>query len=231
MRQSKTKKKEHAALNFFEPIILYLVLFFRGFNHGAVFGADGVDKVIPFSASMELSRLLYHSIPALALIWYLVIKKKCIAFTQNDLKPKNKDLFSFLVSFPLLLLTGAIVAHISAEYGGLAPPRMETPVNITGWIVLIVSCTATGYLEESFFRFYLLQKLKEWISIKYIRIIFSVFLFAVCHAYAGPFGILNAIIAGIFLCIVFERWKSLHGIALAHGFYNFCVYLLMNIEI
>jgi membrane protease YdiL (CAAX protease family) len=44
--------------------------------------------------------------------------------------------------------------------------------------------------------------------------------------YEGPWGFLNAALAGTALAFVFLRYGSLHGIALAHGLYNLFAYAL-----
>jgi membrane protease YdiL (CAAX protease family) len=51
-------------------------------------------------------------------------------------------------------------------------------------------------------------------------------LFSVCHLYEGPWGFLNAAISGILLAFIFLRYRSIHGIALAHGLYNVFVYAM-----
>jgi len=53
-------------------------------------------------------------------------------------------------------------------------------------------------------------------------------LFSLCHVYEGPWGILNAVLAGIILSLLFIRFRSLHGIAWAHGAYNIFVYTMGN---
>jgi membrane protease YdiL (CAAX protease family) len=91
---------------------------------------------------------------------------------------------------------------------------------------MLFSCLSTGYLEEGFFRFYLLSKLGET-GIKNGTLVFvSTLLFSVCHIYEGPWGMLNAVLAGTFLSLMFLHFRSLHGIALAHGLYNAFVYAL-----
>jgi hypothetical protein len=44
--------------------------------------------------------------------------------------------------------------------------------------------------------------------------------------YEGPWGVLNAVLAATLLSFLFLHFKSLHGIALAHGLYNAFVYAL-----
>jgi membrane protease YdiL (CAAX protease family) len=104
---------------------------------------------------------------------------------------------------------------------------------------MVVSCLGTGYLEESYFRYYLLSKLDDIIdeaSYKanaslprvIMTVCFSTFLFSVCHIYEGPWGIVNSSLAGALLSALFIRFKSLHGIAWAHGAYNIFVYVMGN---
>jgi membrane protease YdiL (CAAX protease family) len=93
---------------------------------------------------------------------------------------------------------------------------------------MILSCLGTGYLEESYFRYYLLIKLEIPVPNAAMRAALSTALFSLCHMYEGPWGILNAVIAGLFLSALFVRFRSLHGVALAHAFYNMFVYVMGN---
>jgi membrane protease YdiL (CAAX protease family) len=211
---------------FFEPLILYLVLFFPGFSIG-LGGVDALSEGAPFSWVRELSRTLSYILPALALIWYMILTKKSLRFSARKLKPKINDAFSFFWGFPGLIVIGVGISLIVTRVSPFSVPGVQAPVNAAGWIVMVFSCIGTGYLEESFFRFYLLQKLKEWVPFTPVRLIFPVLLFALCHAYEGPWGMLNAVLAGLLLSIVFERYRALHGIAIAHAFYNVFVYIMM----
>ena len=208
---------------FLEPIILYLVLFFPGLTSGYI----PAEAIITFSAFRELARLFTYVIPALALIWYLILEKNSLPLSMRDIRIKKADGISFIIGLPLLILAGAFVSLLMNKINpDLALPAVQAPENITGWIILAVSCTGTGYLEESFFRFYLLQKLYEWIPSGWIRVLFSVLLFALCHAYEGPWGILNAAIAGLILSILFMRYRTIHGIVWSHACYNAFVYVM-----
>jgi membrane protease YdiL (CAAX protease family) len=57
-------------------------------------------------------------------------------------------------------------------------------------------------------------------------VVFSTFLFSLCHIYEGPGGFINSILAGILLSALFIRYRSLHGVAWAHGAYNIFVYVM-----
>jgi membrane protease YdiL (CAAX protease family) len=103
---------------------------------------------------------------------------------------------------------------------------VEPPGNVLGWIIMAFSCIGTGYLEESYFRYYLLTKLQTRLPSPAARMIISTVLFSFCHIYEGPWGILNAVLAGLFLSMLFIRYRSIHGIAWAHGAYNIFVYIM-----
>ncbi|MDR1420851.1 MAG: CPBP family intramembrane metalloprotease [Treponema sp.] len=201
-----------------EPLILYFVLFLSGFFPRPVPGFAG------FSVSSELARIFLYNIPSLALIWYLLFRVKSLREWGLGL-PGPKDLFSLAAAFPGMVLTGFTISAVSSLFPGVPEHfRVEAPGTMSGWLVLIFSCLSTGYLEESFFRFYLHRKLEDH-GIRPGRIILmSTLLFSICHIYEGPWGCLNAVIAGFLLSFVFVRFESLHGIAFAHGLYNIFVY-------
>ncbi|MFP3041644.1 CPBP family intramembrane metalloprotease [Treponema primitia] len=94
---------------------------------------------------------------------------------------------------------------------------------------MILSCLSTGYLEESYFRFYLFTRFKQGGVSPVKAMIVSSILFALCHVYEGPLGALNALLAGLLLFFIFSRRRSLHGIAWAHGAYNIFVYVMAGI--
>ena len=204
---------------YFEVLILYIVLFVAG----SVAQAGGM---ISFSVTEELSRLFLYSIPSLALIWYLLLKVKRLKKWGIDL-PGKKDLFAGLISLPSLLLIGFAIAFVTSQFGGTPVEEgPDLPSSVPGWIILFVSCISTGYLEESFFRFYILSRREELKLSVTSALLFSTMAFSACHIYEGPWGFLNSFLAGILLCFIFLRYKSLHGIAIAHGLYNFIAYAL-----
>jgi membrane protease YdiL (CAAX protease family) len=182
--------------------------------------------LIVFSAEREAARILLYNIPSFALIWYLLLQKKKIADWGVD-RPRREDLYSLLIALPGLLLIGLTISLVSPLFQDMpAVPVLSAPVNIPGWIVLVLSCLSTGYLEESYFRFYLLTRLGG-LGVKTGKALgFSVLFFALCHIYEGPWGVLNAVLAGALLALIFLRYRSLHGISLAHGLYNVFVYAL-----
>ena len=217
-----------------ESIILFFVLFFPGIYASGFSARPDTIETIPFSMMRELGRTVTYSIPSLALLWYLAsdkmpLKKKCL-FSLKRKPLLRRDFFVFGTGLAGLIFIGVsisiLVSIVSQAYGLPLPPRVEAPGNILGWIVMIFACLGTGYLEESYFRYYLLTKLRKALPNTTVRVFFSTFLFAICHMYEGPWGVLNAALAGIFLSVLFIRYRSFHGITWAHAAYNMFVYTM-----
>jgi membrane protease YdiL (CAAX protease family) len=201
--------------------LIYAVLFFPGLNYG-----EAPSGVIAFSVIRELSRVFGYNIPALLLIWYLSYLKN--HFWRPPPRPGPGDLASLGMAFPFLAAAGFLVSLGSSFFARFpAAPVPEAPQGLVQWLIAVLSCLSTGYLEETYFRSYLLTRLEEAGVPFALGLVFSGVLFSFCHAYEGPWGILNAALAGTLLCLVYRRYRSLHGIAWAHGMYNMLVYLLL----
>ncbi|MCL2805314.1 MAG: CPBP family intramembrane metalloprotease [Treponema sp.] len=196
---------------YIEALILYIILFFSGSG-----SAEGI--------SSQIMRILLFFIPSIALIWYLLSRNWKIEYWI--VRPRKKDLFAALITFPVLLATGSVIALISSITSGSAALSISSPDTFAGWLVLCISIILAAYLEESFFRFYLLSKRKEMNLSSPAALALSTALFAVCHIYEGPWGFLNAVISGLFLGFVFLRYNTFHGIAIAHGLYNITAYVI-----
>ncbi|MCL2244188.1 MAG: CPBP family intramembrane metalloprotease [Treponema sp.] len=207
---------------YIEALIIYAVLFFSGSTGLFIRGVEG------FSNTAELTRLLTYTIPSLALIWYLLLKVKKIK--DWNIKPCFNDLVSGIITFPCLLITGFAVAVMASNLSGnSAYISPYFPSSVPGWAILSVSCIVSAYLEESFFRFYILSRREEMHLNSAMALVFSVALFSICHIYEGPWGFLNSVFAGTILAFIFLRYNSLHGAAIAHGFYNIAVYAIYAI--
>ena len=223
-----------------EPLILYFVLFFPGVFSNGISVDISSTGTIPFSAIRELGRTLTYTIPSLALLWYLVFRvQDRKELKAQDLfpaikKPGKRDFFAFIIGIPGLILIGIVISCLISflsNYQGLALPlKVEAPVGILGWAVMVFSCIGTGYLEEGYFRYYLTIKLESSLSSPVLRTMLSTVLFSLCHIYEGPWGILNAVLAGLLLSVLFIRFRALHGIAWAHSAYNVFVYIMGTVN-
>ena len=224
---------------YIEAVILYILLFFSG--SAAIFTTD------EFSVTTELAKISIYYIPSIALIWYLIcrakereiamageavdLKSSFFMIEQFKFKPGKNDLISALIALPCLLLTGFFITWISVISGNTTQVILYSPSTAAQWVILCLSLIFSAYLEESYFRFYLLSGRKELGLNNPGILILSVSLFSICHLYGGFWSFLNAAISGTVLCLIFLKYKSLHGIAIAHGLYNisaFILYAVMN---
>ena len=181
--------------------------------------------VTDFSVTAELVNIFSYLLPSLALIWYLIYKARKIELWA--VKPGKKDILSFFIIFPSLLITGIIVTFTGVYIGGNSSQiALKSPSSVIEWVFLSITCLLSAYLEESYFRYYLLTK-KEELNLNAASALgVSVVMFSICHIYEGPWGFMNAVISGTILGFVFLRYYSLHGIAIAHAFYNISIYVI-----
>jgi membrane protease YdiL (CAAX protease family) len=202
---------------YIEALLLYVVLFFSGST--GLFTYVGES----FSILAVLVRTASYTIPSLALIWYLLLRVRKLR--DWGIAPCIKDLISCVIALPCLLLAGFFIASVSHIVGGSpAQVPLNFPSTRLGWAALSSSCVFSAYLEESFFRFYILSRRDELKLNAMSALVVSVALFSICHLYEGPWGFLNSIISGTVLAFVFLRYHSLHGIAIAHSLYNIFIY-------
>jgi membrane protease YdiL (CAAX protease family) len=208
---------------YLEAIILYIVLFL---SSSASFLINGPQSGTQgFSVTAAFSGIFLRSIPSLVLIWFLLLKKK--GFKDWGIRPGLKDLISGLITLPCLLIIGFTVTYISSIIGESSLQiTLVSPSGGPEWIILGISCIFAAYLEESFFRFYLLSRRNEFKLTAVYALVFSVALFSICHIYEGPWGFLNAVLSSTLLCFMFLRYKSIHGISIAHAMYNIAVYVI-----
>jgi membrane protease YdiL (CAAX protease family) len=187
--------------------------------------AEILSSVTAFSSFRELNRILAYNLPALALIWYLLLGRE--AKKVKAPRFSRRDLWSILAALPALLLTALGVSLAASLFSAIpgGSPLESPPAKISAWVLTILSCLSTGYLEETFFRYYLYKRLTLFGLDAPRFILVSAALFSLCHLYEGPWGTMNACFAGLLLALIFVRFRALHGIALAHGLYNLLVYI------
>ncbi|MDR0302065.1 MAG: CPBP family intramembrane metalloprotease [Treponema sp.] len=211
---------------YLEAIILYVVVFLSGSASFLINGPPaGAEVQAGFPVTATLAGIMLRSIPSLALIWFLLLKNKKLK--DWGIKPGIKDLVSCIYTLPCLLIIGFTVTFVSSKVGEASLQiTLVSPSNAFEWIILCLSCILAAYLEESFFRFYLLSRRNEFKLSAVWALSLSVTLFSICHIYEGPWGFLNAVLSSILLCFMFLRYKSIHGISIAHAMYNIAVYVI-----
>ncbi|GHT73378.1 hypothetical protein FACS1894124_1650 [Spirochaetia bacterium] len=215
-------QKEETVNSLLEPFIIYAVLFFPGFISGGGIAGDP-EAPVQFSVMQELARIAGYNIPSFLLIWYLSFLNRRKPF---PVKVQSADFLSLAIALPGLLGIGLALYHITPVFTP-APPviTIAAPHGTAAILVMILSCFTTGYLEETYFRHYLLTWFRNQGLHPVLGIGISVLLFSLCHVYEGLWGVLNAALAGTLLALVYKRYGRLHGLAWAHGLYNAFVYV------
>lgn len=198
--------------------MLFWLLFLPGISlPEAAYGA------FPFDSAEELSRVLLHDLPALALV--LFVSRGSLP-EDPFAQPKRSDALYAAGGFVALVLISSTAGYASSFFPGeAAGGYLEAPTDFAGWAAALASCAVTGYLEESYFRAYLLRKLESFGVARFRAIFISVALFSLCHLYEGAWGILNATLAGAALSFLFLRSGTVHAAAWAHAAYNMFVYV------
>ena len=211
-----------------EPIILFMVFFLPGF----ISQTQVVDGSVFNSAWFNFIYII-TVIPQILLILYLIGKKpKDKIPLYGVTKIKKIDLVYSLLYFAgimIIIIGTGIISTIITDFGYSS--YTELPLwkfdNKELIPLIFLTCMATGYSEELFFRSYLLTEFhlpgKEIYAVTG-----SSLLFALGHIYQGLPGFLGTFAIGIFLASIFIRKRRLHTIAIAHGLYNFTVLMISS---
>jgi hypothetical protein len=199
-----------------EALLLYCILFLPG-----ALRQEPSPEPAVFSIRHELIRIAAYNLPALALIGYMWRRNRALPL------PSRGDLLAFLWALPSLILSGVSISMAAARFPGQSPgAAIGAPGGAAGMAVMFFSCLCTGYLEESYFRYYLGEKIREMGLGAWVFMLISASLFTLCHLHQGPWGTLNSLLAALILGLIYIRFRCLHGLALAHVFYNAVVYLV-----
>lgn len=200
--------------------MLFWLLFLSGISTPGVGAAP-----LPFDASREMAGILFFDAPAILLLLYLAktTARRPVEWLRG---PKRIDLLVAAAASVALALVAAGIGLIAAAVEGAPPNFLARPGDPLGWTAAAATCLSTGYLEEVFFRAYLRDRLRDAGIDGPRAIAVSVSLFAVCHLYEGPWGLLNALCAALLLTAAFAFRRSVHAPAWAHGAYNLFAYVM-----
>ncbi|MDR2471059.1 MAG: CPBP family intramembrane metalloprotease [Treponema sp.] len=175
------------------------------------------------SSPEEIRYTLFWRLPAIILLLLLLGEKASPGLSGPQ---RRRGLAALGIAFPSLFLTGFLVSLGPALSGRFPPVPVPRPSGAAAWISAVLLSLAAGFLEEGYFRVYLPRRCGEAGLGPGRCLLVPAFLFALCHAWEGPWGVLNALLSALLLALVYRKTASLYGIALAHGLYNITVYLI-----
>jgi membrane protease YdiL (CAAX protease family) len=214
--------------------LLEALLFFSVVWLGAFLplGSGGAPSIA--SPAWHLG-ILATLVPAGALLAYLMSRAEGLAAFGVRIGLRPSELAGALV----LLGIAWLVALLPDLATRILAPAAEAPNNplleglgrpSTSPLLLIpvvlLSCLATGYVEELYFRVYLLRRLAQGGFRGWDSILFSSLLFGLAHGSQGPLGALVASLLGAIFALRWRAARSWHEIALGHAFYDFSVLLV-----
>jgi len=208
-------KKETPISALVEAFLLYWAFFIPGISlpHTAV-------TYIPFVTVQELYRIVFYDVPVITLLLYILWREDK-SLVRSKFTVNRQSIYWSFINF-LLILGSALFISAIAQYvlPAYKPPLIQAPQTPPAWIVMIIGSFATAYLEEIFFRLYLLHRF-DTAGIKSMAgNLLSILLFSLCHLYEGPLGTLNAALASLCFTLIYRKTNSIHSPAWAHGLYN-----------
>ena len=121
-----------------------------------------------------------------------------------------------------------IAALMSLLLGAVAPQVVRPAWQLTNRALLplaLLAMIAIAYREELFFRAFLLSHLEALGLTPATRILVGGLLFGLAHLAQGLAGIVVASTIGLLFGILFERYRNVHIVAVAHTLYNMAVLL------
>jgi membrane protease YdiL (CAAX protease family) len=184
--------------------------------------------ILTFSIKSHLLAVVRLKLPFLMLVWALAERENYFNRRQDGRRKMtvNAVLVILLASVALFIIALVFSSLASLAGEGAAASFVERPENVAEFAAMLIACLSTAYLEESFFRFYLLEKLNALGRSTVYAVAVSALAFAALHLWEGRWGVLNAAAAALLLSFAYLKTRKLHIAALAHFLYNAAVYML-----
>ncbi|MDR2521426.1 MAG: CPBP family intramembrane metalloprotease [Spirochaetaceae bacterium] len=134
------------------------------------------------------------------------------------------DLADAFFCFLALAGIGAAVTRVSLFFPDAAVVPLEILTPGARAPLCLMLCAA-AVLEELFFRRYLIDAFEKAGAPVPAASLVSVLLFTLPHVWEGVFGLINALLAGLFLTSVYLLRRRILPVAAAHALYNTAAFL------
>jgi membrane protease YdiL (CAAX protease family) len=125
----------------------------------------------------------------------------------------------FVIGISVVSLSISLDAPVPSQQFLIADYKLSTIITVSAMLC------AGALLEEVFFRRYLLAACEDAGLGIMAASLFSLLLFTVPHAWEGLFGMINALLAGLYLTSVYLQQRSLLAPAIAHCLYNTAAFI------
>jgi len=214
-----------------EPLLLFLIIFFPGY---ILQNSESIDADLFNNPSLNIVYLM-TTLPQTILVAYLILQDKSNDRLRFGLTiPLKRDFLKafialgqiFMALIPLYLLGSLLMTQ------GIISDYAAVEWKFTNYSIIplvFITCLSTGYLEEIYFRSYLISKGEVAGVSKWPLLLGINFLFAAGHLYQGVMGFIVTFGIGMVLSLVFIKRRNIHIIALGHGYYNFLILLISGL--
>lgn len=209
-----------------ELILLFAVFFLPAY----LLQNQSVDPSL-FDSPLFHGIYLIQTLPMILFLLFLLSRKGPhwwipYRITRFDIRDVGRGVLTWLsiwlVLMPFFLAISLLGPDLEEKALGI-PWNLSTPAILP---LVFSTCLLTGYWEELFFRAYLDGQLKRLGLSPARAALAGILLFASGHLYQGTIPALGTALIGAVLLYAFRRTRSLHAVALGHGFYNFSVLAL-----
>ena len=198
-------------------------------------GATAPASLVEFAGHLRpLLALALRNGAFFLLVQYLLdIEEERTFALRGGSRPKTTTatIGTTLLVWTTLLMISLLVAFIVARIGitdTTSSEEVGTILHILNnqysslvWIpILVVTLLTVGYVEELFFRTYLIFRFRQLGLDRLKTVVLSALLFSVGHGYQGAVALFFAFVAGLILGALWYRHPHLHAFAVGHTLYN-----------
>ncbi len=198
-------------------------------------GATAPASLVEFAGHLRpLLALALRNGAFFLLVQYLLdIEEERTFAMHGACRPKTPvgTVGTAVVVWTTLLMISLIVAFIAERVGvvdGASREEVGTILHILDnrypyvlWIpILVVTLLTVGYVEELFFRTYLIFRFRQLGLAESKTVVLSALLFSAGHGYQGVVALFFAFVAGLILGLMWYRRPHLHAFAVGHTLYN-----------
>ncbi len=207
------------------PFLLYALFFLpsiiRSFQ-----GANGQIDLFNDASNYFYSIFYNLVILLVTLIALIKIEKKTIALC--DLSFPSLSKLSSIFFYLVFIIAFSYLLSLFLSFFTPDQINERVPFNNPNLIpLLLISMLAVGYMEEIFFRGYLLFSFDSWLP-QSVSIIISTFLFSIGHGYQGLAAIPGTFLLGLIFVWIRKKEASLHIPAITHALYNTFIVLVTS---
>src|SRR5262249_29657859 len=134
-------------------------------------------------------------------------------------RPQWGDVLVGLLFFLIAGTQWMVTIQLLPRDAVLANPWSRPDTGID-WALLLVAMATVGFSEELVTRAYFITRLEYLLGSRFLAVVVSAGLFAACHIYYGPWGLVDPLLHGLIFGLLFALTRRLWPLVLAHMSYD-----------